>query len=75
MKVKQITPDQYADYLNCTVANISKHVRNNKMTFLPNVLKINRFSRFYTFDVPDSLPVRPHEEIVSEKKKYVYAKN
>lgn len=54
-KTKEITPLQYANYLNCTVANISKHLRNNKMQFLPDVIEVKRYSRFYLLVVPANL--------------------
>lgn len=56
-KTKEITPLQYANYLGCTSQNISKHIRNGKMEFLPDVVKIKRYSRFYLLVVSSSLPI------------------
>ncbi len=57
-KTKEITPLQYSKYLGCTVANVSKHLRNNKMQYLPDVIEVKHYSRFYLLIVPESLPVK-----------------
>lgn len=54
---KEITPTQYANYLGCTVANVSKHLRNNKMQFLPDVIEVKKYSRFYLLVVDSDLAV------------------
>lgn len=57
---KEITTKQYADYRGCTAQNISKHIRNGKMNFLPDVLKVNKYSRFVLLVVPLSLDIQTH---------------
>lgn len=54
-KTKEITPLAYSKYLGCTVANVSKHLRNNKMQFLPDVIEVKKYSRFYLLVVPATL--------------------
>lgn len=54
-KTKEITPLQYSRILKCTVANVSKHLRNNKMQFLPDVIEVKKYSRFYLLVVPENL--------------------
>lgn len=56
-KTKEITPLQYANYLGCTSQNVSKHLRNGKMQFLPHVIEVKRYSRFYLLVVSESLSV------------------
>lgn len=56
-KTKEITPHQYAKYLKCTKANVSKHLRNNKMEYLPDVIKVKKYSRFYLLVVPADLDI------------------
>jgi len=46
-KTKEITPLQYSKYLGCSAQNVSKHLRNGKMEFLPDVISVKRYSRFY----------------------------
>lgn len=54
-KTKEITPKQYAEHLGCTLANVTKHLRKNNMTFLPDVIKVKKYSRFYLLVVPYNL--------------------
>lgn len=54
-KTKEITPLQYAQYLDCTVQNVHKHLLHGKMEFLPDVIEVKRYSRFYLLVVSDSL--------------------
>lgn len=56
-KTKEITPHQYAKYLGCSKANVSKHLRNGKMEFLPDVIRVKKYSRFYLLVVSSDLPV------------------
>ena len=60
---KEITTKQYADYLGCTAQNISKHIRNGKMQFLPDVIQVNHYSRFVLLVVSSQLTVREHNKI------------
>lgn len=55
INTKEITPLQYSIYLGCTVANVSKHLRNSKLEYLPDVLAVKRYSRFYLLVVDASL--------------------
>lgn len=56
-KTKEITSLQYAKYLGCTSQNISKHVRNNNLKFLPDVIEVKNYSRFYLLVVPVNLTI------------------
>ena len=56
-KTKEITPHQYAKYLNCSEANVSKHLRNNNMKFLPDIIDVKRWSRFYVLVVSAHLTI------------------
>ncbi len=56
-KTKDITAKQYAAYLGCTEANVSKHIRNGKWQFIPDVLRLKRYSRFYLLVVDANLPI------------------
>jgi hypothetical protein len=59
MKTKEITPEQYAEWKGCTVQNITKHLRNGKFEFLPEVKGVKKYSRFYTLVVPIDLLKSP----------------
>lgn len=54
---KQITPEQYAKYLGCSLSNVTKHLRNNKLQYLPHVKEVKKYSRFYLLVVPANLIV------------------
>lgn len=54
---KEITPQQYADYLGCTTQNVTKHIRNGVMKRLPDVHEIKYFSRFILLVVDENLQV------------------
>jgi hypothetical protein len=54
---KEITTLQYAKYLGCTSQNISKHIRNGRLEFLPDVIRIKNYSRFKLLVVRIDLPV------------------
>jgi len=56
-ETKEITPTEYAKYLGCTSQNVSKHIRNNKLEYLPDVISIKKYSRFYLLVVPYSFGV------------------
>ena len=56
-KTKEITPQQYAKYLKCTKANVSKHLRNDNMEYLPDVIRVKKYSRFYLLVVDASLEI------------------
>lgn len=49
-KTKEITPTEYAKHRKCSVSNITKHIRNGNQ--LPFVVRVNKYSRFYTLEVP-----------------------
>lgn len=56
-KTKEITPLQYSKYLGCSLSNVTKHLRNGKMQYLPDVIEVRHYSRFYLLVVPASLPI------------------
>jgi hypothetical protein len=49
-KTKEITTKQYAKYLGCTSQNISKHIRSKNLKFLPDVIEVKNYDRFYLLD-------------------------
>jgi hypothetical protein len=53
---KDITPKEYAKWAGCTVANISKKIRNGG--YLVHVIRIKKWSRFYTLEVPKDLDAK-----------------
>lgn len=57
MSTKLITPQQYADYRDCTPFNIRKHIRANNLKRLPDVISIKNYGRFVLLEVSDALPV------------------
>jgi len=57
-KTKEITPSEYAEYLGCTLNNVTKHLRNGKYQYLPDVVKVKKYSRFYILIVPASLEIK-----------------
>jgi hypothetical protein len=59
---KEVTAAEYAKYLGCTAQNVSKHVRNNNLHYLPDVIQIKRYSRFYLLVVPDRIKINPKIE-------------
>ena len=56
-KTKEITPLQYSKYLGCSFSNVTKHLRNGKFEYLPDVIKVKKYSRFYLLVVDATLPV------------------
>jgi len=61
MKTKEITPLEYAKYRGCSLANVTKQIRNNRS--LPMVIKIKKWSRFYLLEVPANLDANSFVEI------------
>lgn len=51
MKETKITPSQYAAKRGITLQAVTKAIRNNNN--LPDVIKIERFGRFYLLTVKD----------------------
>lgn len=54
-KTKDITPLQYSKYKRCSLANITKHIRNGNALKLPYVISLKNVSRFYLLEVPENL--------------------
>lgn len=54
-KTKDITPLQYSKFKKCSLANITKHIRNGNALKLPYVISLKNISRFYLLEVPESL--------------------
>lgn len=63
MGTKDITPHTYAKWLNCSESNVSKHIRNGKFEFLPFVIRVKNWGRFYTMEVPEDLCAESFTEI------------
>lgn len=59
---KEVTAEDYAEYKGCTVQNIRKHIKNNNLHYLPDVIRIRKYSRFYLLVVPDRLPIKSKVE-------------
>ena len=57
MKTKDITAMDYAKYKRWTVQNVTKHFRQMGIEKFPEVLDVNRYSRFYLFVVPADLHI------------------
>lgn len=53
MKTKDITVKEYAKYRCCSISNITKQLRHNRV--LPGVLTVKGFSRFYLLEVDINL--------------------
>jgi hypothetical protein len=72
MKTKDITPAQYAKLgflKGNSTQNISKHLRLGNP--LPHVIKVKRWSRFYTLEVPENIE---SESFTTDKIKYKKSK-
>jgi hypothetical protein len=54
-KTKEITPIQYAEYYGCFPTYIQRLLRDGKYDKLPNVIKVRKYSRFWTLEVPKNL--------------------
>lgn len=69
-KTKDITPLQYAKYKKCSLANITKHIRNGNALKLPYVISLKNVSRFYLLEVPETLTNDTFtDDIIKYKKK------
>ncbi len=53
IKTKDITPAEYATLYGCCVRNITKHIKADYQ--LPHVIKVNKFGRFFTLTIPETL--------------------
>ncbi len=53
IKTKDITPAEYAAMYGCCVRNITKYIKADYQ--LPFVIKVNKFGRFFTITIPESL--------------------
>ena len=62
-KIKEITAKEYAKLRGCSEQNITKHIRNNNLEFLPYVIRIKRFSRFVVLEVPITLTQDSFKEL------------
>lgn len=54
-RTKYVTPTQYAKYYGCSLQNIGKHIRNETLFKLPNVISLKNAGRFYLIEVPEKL--------------------
>lgn len=54
-KTKTITPILYSQWRGCSLSNVTKCIRNDRIDLLPNVLSIKNWGRFYTLEVPEWL--------------------
>jgi len=57
ISTKEITPQQYRKYLGCSLSNVTKHLRKGQLQYLPDVIKVKKYSRFYVLEVPRDLIV------------------
>ena len=55
MNTKMILPIEYAKLWGCNKSYIYKLLRNDKGNKLPFVISIQKYSRFYTLEVPQTL--------------------
>ena len=60
---KEITPIQYAEYYGCFPTYIQRLLRKGEYEKLPGVLKVRKYSRFWTLEVPEALTADDFEEI------------
>lgn len=54
-KTKDITPQQYADLKGWSAQYVHRLLGKGENNKLPFVLKVNKFGRFYTLEVPENL--------------------
>lgn len=66
-KTKEITPIQYAEYRGFAPTYIQRLLRNNRYDKLDHVIKIRKYSRFWTLEVPANLTASDFKEIVIKK--------
>lgn len=52
MARKEITPQAYAKIYGCSVQYIHRLLKEEKISLLPNVLSVKKYSRFYVLIVP-----------------------
>jgi len=55
IKTKEITPIQYAKYAGVFPTYIQRLLRQERYDKLPHVIKVRRYSRFWTLEVPETL--------------------
>ena len=68
-KTKEITPIQYAEYYGCFPTYIQRVLRKGRYDLLPHVLKVRKYSRFWTLEVPETLTGNDFKEILVKPKK------
>lgn len=65
MKVKEITPKDYAAAMGWTLQNVTKHLRKGNLHKLPGVLKAKKYSRFYVLEVSQTWGNNSYKKIQS----------
>lgn len=50
-----ITPEKYAELAGCSIANVTKHLRKENFKYLPHIIRVKKYSRFYVLEVPETL--------------------
>jgi hypothetical protein len=62
-KTKEITPIQYAEFKGCWPSYIQRILKAGDYHLLPNVIKVRKYSRFYTLEVPINLTASDFTEV------------
>lgn len=62
MKLKQITPKEYAAMYGCHVSYIQRMLKKGKIDKLPHIKKVRKFSRFFTLDIPANLSAKDFQK-------------
>lgn len=63
MDTKDITPEAYAKLAGCTIQNVTKHLRNKNFEYLPHIVRVKKYSRFYVLEVPQNISKDSFKEI------------
>ena len=66
-ETKEITPITYAKLKGCYPTYIQRLLRQNRYDLLPHVLKIRKYSRFWTLEVPAYLTADDFKEEIIKK--------
>lgn len=54
-ETKEITPIQYAKYIGWWPSYVQRLLRQERYDKLPHIIKVRKYSRFYTLEVPATL--------------------
>lgn len=64
-----ISPAQYAKWKGCEVQYIHKLLKDEQWAKLPFIIKVKKYSRFYTLEVPSTLTANDFKVLMEKSQK------